>query len=429
MLRKLWPLLLLAGCFQQGLVATDKEPVESGVNGGGTGDDDPETLNAKIRTERRTGTAFALSSFANPAYPDNKPIKGYGDGDSISGETVCFSNENEPNTNTFDSITDCRRPLASSRMPTQEHDLASQFEDLTKISSPAKTPFILQALQLYFSNTLDANKPDDKHFSTINTANLKISVITAPLLHSSETGYFSWDSSNLKFLKYNPTTNEDCTLGEPNAVGFDLRYDTNIAIADRNKHFITGLWVFERALTRPYEAVAKSSNPVPQFSNGTSGPHNLFSSRTNVFGSFLIPEMINDSLSYKFFPGKDLSDADSFAPMEEAKPYKYTFGYYRYSTVSGVSTSGEDTRGTHQNLNGAFVTPVMGKYESGAEILDNGESPAWNKRVIIGLCIQGTRTIYTGTLVSEGDAADDPVVHPVVHAIKYEARKIKLYSQ
>jgi len=433
MLRKLWPLLLLAGCFQQGLVATDKEPVESGVNGGSTGDDAPEELTAKIRTERRTGTAFTLTSFAKPAYPVTKPIKGYGDGDSINGETFCFSNENEANTNTFDSVTDCRRPLDSQLMPTAEHDLAAEFETLTTISSPTKTPFVLQALQLYFSNSTSA--PLDLHFSAIDTTNLKISVKTAPLLFEAESGYFYWRPQDEKSHNYNYSSSGNCTLGEENAVGFDLRYDTKIMpVADRYKHFITGLWVFERALTRPFEAVAKSSNPVPSFSNGTSGPHNLFSSRTNVFGSLLVPEMGDDengSLSYKFFPGKDPQDPlPPFSPMPVADPYKYTFGYYRHGSVSGVSTAGEENRNASQHAAGAFVTPVMGKYHNGgAEIVDGAGSTAWNKSVITGLCIQGTRTIYTGAATAEGDAADDPVVHPVVHAIKYEARKIKLYSQ
>lgn len=423
MLRKLLPLLLLTGCFQQGLVATEKEPTESGLNtGGSTGDDEPLPLTVHIKTERKAGAPFAFTRFADHAtYDPSTHIKGYGNNNTVTGSTVCLSNESTISDGTFEGITQCRRPLWDDLMPDEEHELARNFEELPDISSPSpsKAAFILQGLQLYFSNTLNpaTNAPTD-FFSSIDLANLKITLKTAPLQFKSETGYFNWDSANVSKFTYNPSHLSECNLTANGSVGFDLSNDRNLSNSERNKYFITGLWIFERSPTIPYEDTNVS--PV-----GAQGPQNLFSSRSTVLGSFILPEMGEDengALSYKFFPGYNPGNANSNAPSSEAAPYKFSFGLKRNESHLGdVSTENEESQSASQNFNGAYVTPMMGKYDKGSTVSD------WNNRVIIGLCIQGTRTNYNGKTTYTG--TNDPKTYPLVHALKYEARKIKIYTK
>ncbi|MEZ4816008.1 MAG: hypothetical protein R3A80_12545 [Bdellovibrionota bacterium] len=416
---KLWPLLFLTACFQQGLVSTPgsensiSSPPSSLTTGG-----DSITETVAIKTEKKQSINTV---FADKKYPNSTAIQGYGSG--TKGETFCFSNERVTGSG-FDSAVTCRKPLYSSTaLSGDEEDVLTTLEETTGRTSASGLPMVIQALQLYFSNSTTI--PDDKNYSLINNDSLQISVRTAPLLFNPDSGYFYWDRTNETEITYAGSPNT-CNISNPNTVGFKITSDSSLSglsSAEKSKYFLTGLWFFERGEMRPYET--RTINPIGPYGSGStvtgSGPSQLFATRANAFASLLLPLDDIENLGFQFFPGRNSTDGD-FTPSSQPNPFKFSFGLYRQNIVATadgnyMSTDNEDNLANlSTNLDGAVKTPVMGKYNNGIEV------PNWKQSVITGLCIRGTRAIYTGE-----DTPDD--TYPLIHALKYELRKIKVYLQ
>lgn len=416
-MKKLGLVFLFTACLPQGLV-TDPKAVENDTTGGTS--DSIVTTSPQIELTKN-GTQFLKTIFGNKSLSSSQPIVGFGNGNV--GESFCFSNENETNKNTFDSLVNCRRPLESEDLPAGEDDLLQLLTQVEPERDNARgLAFITQALQFYFSNTETA--PTDKYYSQINTQTLKLSIKTAPIVFNPSSGEFSWDSTKQESYVYAGGSNP-CSLSNQNTVGFDIGNDSSLGTSsERKKYFLTGLWVFERGETKPYETATVS--PIGEYQGASSGPAQLFSTRANIFGSLLIPQQDENTqeLGFLYFPGANSTPTN--APSTSPSPYKYTFGLYRQSFVPAnqgteISTANESTRNDDILVNGALITPVMGKYNASGNLVtdSNANGASWEKRVITGLCISGARSLYAGNDTAIG-------TYPLIHALKYELRKIKV---
>lgn len=410
---KLWPLLLLVGCLQQGLVANPDKVNQEGLNTGGTTTGGTETTELRIRTERGN-VPFLFTKFGSQQYDSNRPIQGY-DG----GNTFCLSNESSRTASLLDTQVTCRRPST----------LSGTLRQSTGRTSTLGLPFIIQGLQFYFANSPTA--PSDKYYSSINLNTLSITLKTAPLRFNEQNGYFHWDVDNEDSYTYSPkSTAPPCELADDDAVGFDILNEENGISTDpevRSRYFVTGIWVFERSQTRPYENVTSHTSPIGDYGGYTSGPSTLFSTRTNVFGSLLLPHRNEETqeLGFQYFPGNEPGVSANYPSSTHPKPYKYTFGRYRTSSPIQTtlnSVANEEYRKRIESLTGALITSVMGKYptsQDNTDVNSISEITDWDKRVITGLCIKGSRSTYAG-------ATTPAYTHPIIHALKYELRKIQV---
>ncbi len=433
-------LLLLAGCFEQGLM-NNKPSLTSGSTSSNSSSDgpvDPDSLVAAIRVERAINVEsarnpeYVKTSFADKVF-NGVDIQGYGAGEN--GETFCLSNELYPISNKFDDPRQCRRPLNTTSFENEEEaELLSrlQSEDYN-LESAKGLPLIIQTLQLFFSHK---EAPFPNTYSVVPIEELKIQIKTAPIEWDAERQMLRWNTAQIATFNYSRI---GCTPSASNAVNIDIQYDPSLDICSkanfdakkcvpRNYHFLTGLWVYERGLSQPFEE--QTVAPIGGYSGGGSAPSSLFSTRTKVFASFILPiKKGTDDLDYRFFPSTGSNLATSTTP----KPFELSFGMYRApgslarSTLSTISEN--EILAKTNVIDGVVSTPIMGRFRNdGTDGVIADPNLDWTRRAIVGICIQGNRRYFSGTeTVNNVVVPIEQSVHPVVHALKYQLRKIKVY--
>lgn len=345
---------------------------------------------------------------------------------SQTGNNFCFSNEKRGPA-TDPDLVNCFKPFTMTEnngtLNSQNAAYLTDFKNTARLltgRTPVTSegfPSIVNAFQLYFSAHRASLVSELNEWSTVQIDGLYLK--TAPIRIDNNTGNMYWDKADLQTLRYlqNDTgtgnffcdsTSQDYAVGIKIPASLD---NSTTAFDERQYYFVSAIGVLERKYLKAFEEIDPTVNSCTR-----AGSQNheelcgLFSTRTKVWNSFVMPTRTGDEIpkpNFELFPRANNAAIQS------------TFGLYREQGTLPTKGTGSTTipEGDPSPYpNGIYFTPPMGKNVDG-----------FNRRAIVEFCIRGTRSNYEKRVNGSTNQVETiRTVVPLVKSLRYELRKFTI---